>query len=582
LTTDKTDTGTAKRNRPVPFRRKVTRPKPVKMFAYDLETTRIEVGTPEPLYITGYGDDGEFLVSEKLTSRADLLEVLATRFLIPSLSGCRFVGWNANNFDVYLVALSLLLDDRYEMRPYMTRSKSLRGMRVKDLSNECEWEFLDGMAMTGCMMKLEKFLTVFAPDLPKMSGAIDWEKEGFDASKQSHVEYAMRDSVGLFYALQNAQKIIRDTFGQVLRPTIGNMGIKIFQSHIPKDVTINPLAADVDKIMRDYVMRGGYCYCVKRYTGKVWKYDLNQAYAAAMREAWLPSGYANPVKGHWARYPGIYRITATRAHNRVPFYYSDSEGDRIFGMSEIGDTWITSIEYEQLQREGWRIELSGGYLFTGRFKMQEYVDTLETLRMNAPGGSSGAQGTLVKAVGNNSYGKTVEQLDGVEYVIANECPEGFLLIPDSLDLPMWEKRGEPQCKDYHKPQIGAFITAHVRMKVRQAALLNPGAWLYADTDCVVFSCEPKGLDIHPSRYGAWKVECEGEEYRIITKKVYAKIDASEKHAKGMNVKKLTAADFERWSNGEAPTQTQIHKNNLTKVLAGADMFIERVRRGTKV
>ena len=120
------------------------------------------------------------------------------------------------------------------------------------------------------------------------------------------------------------------------------------------------------------------------------------------------------------------------------------------------------------------------------------------------------------------------------------------------------------------------------MKVRQAALLNPGAWLYADTDCVVFSCEPKGLDIHPSRYGAWKVECEGEEYRIITKKVYAKIDASEKHAKGMNVKKLTAADFERWSNGEAPTQTQIHKNNLTKVLAGADMFIERVRRGTKV
>jgi hypothetical protein len=392
-------------SRPLPFRRKLFRPRAGTMAAYDLETTNIGVGTPVPLYVTAYGQDGEYRVAEKTNSLEDLLEVLATQFLTTEHDGWRFVGWNANNFDVYLVAKALLLDDRFEMRPYMTRSKSLRGMRVKDMVNGCEWEFLDGIAMTGCQMKLEKFLDVFAPDLPKMKGVIDFEAgECFDASKQSHCEYAMRDSVGLYAALHNAQTIVKNTFGQVLRPTVGNMGIRIFQSCMPKDITVQPLSKEVDDIMRDYVMRGGYCYCVKRYTGPVWKYDINQAYAAAMREAWLPEGYANKVNGYWARYPGIYKLTATNPANRVPFYYTDHDGDRIFVMKDITETWLTSIEVEQLQAEGWTVKITEGYLFAGRFKMTDYVDRLEHIRMNADGGSNGAVGTMMKSIGNNSYG----------------------------------------------------------------------------------------------------------------------------------------------------------------------------------
>lgn len=570
----------------MPFRRKVYRPSPKRMVAYDLETTNIAAGTPSPLYITAYGLDGDFRVAEKLNRYDDLLEILATTFLLSQYDNMRFVGWNANNFDVYMIAKALLLDDRYEMRPYLTRSKSLRGLRVTDLSSECQWEFLDGMAMTGCMMSLEKFLKVFAPEHEKMTGVIDFEGgETFDPDNQLHCQYAMRDSVGLYHGLMAAQTIVRNVFKQVLQPTIGNMGIKIFQSHLPADVAVQPLSADAERAVRDHVMRGGYCYCARRFNGKVWKYDINQAYAAAMREAWLPDGYANRCSHYWDRFPGIYRITARNKDNRIPFYYVDNDGDRIFGMTEITDTWITSIEYEQLLSEGWRIKISDGYLFTGRFRMTEYVNKLEQVRMNAEGGTNGAVGTMMKAIGNNSYGKTLEQLDGVEYVISNECPVGFLpaiVSPDDpQDLPLWVHRNEPQIKDYQKPQIGAFITAHVRMVVRRAALTDPDAWLYADTDCVIFT-RPAKLDIDPKRYGAWKVECEGEHYRIITKKVYAKMDASEKHAKGLNVKKLTAEDFRRWSNGEVPVQQQLHRNNIMKVLAGAEMYVEQVRKGTKI
>lgn len=620
-------------NFPRPFIRRKRRPRNIRLIAYDLETTNIQAGTPHPLYITAYGgehrDMEEFRIAERLAVKRNdpifgmtwqdgyytLLEVLATEFLITEHDSTRYVGWNANNFDVFMVAKALLLDDRYELRPYLTRSKSLRGLRVKDLQTGCEWEFLDGIAMTGCTMPLEKFLKVFAPDHEKLD--VDFSVEEFDYTKQTHCEYAMRDSVGLYHGLMKAQEIMYNTFGQRLAPTVGNMGIKIFQSYLPKETKVQPLSEELEKIVRDYVMRGGYCYCVKRYTGPVWKYDINQAYAAAMRETWLPDGYANRVSGYWARYPGIYRLTAHNPHNKIPFYYRDSDGVSVFGMTEITDTWLTSSEYEQLAAEGWNIKITDGYLFSGRFKMTEYVDRLENIRMSAEGGPNGAVGTMMKSTGNNSYGKTVESLDGVEYILANECPEGFMAYkpPEmgAVDLPIWVKKNEPTKKDYHKPQIGAFITAHVRMVVRRAALMNPDAWLYADTDCVVFSA-PVALDIHKSQYGKWKQEAAGEVFRIVTKKVYAKIYTSDEiacdncnhfkkkrcgekivfsencerfsgkdqHAKGMNVRKLTMKQFELWQNGEVPVQTQIHRNNFMKVLAGAEMYIERVRRGTKI
>lgn len=602
-----------KPNFPIPFKRKTYRPRANKIIAYDLETTRIEAGSPDPLYVTMYGviKDGheqvEYRVAERLASFDDLLEVLATQFLLPELHDVKFVAWNGNNFDIYLIAKALLLDNRYVMRPYLTRSKSLRGMRVYDQQTLCEYEFLDGIAMTGCVMTLEKFLKVFAPEYQKLTGVIDFDREEFNSRNHKHCEYAMRDSVGLWHALMEAQRIINESFNHVLTPTIGNLGIKIFQQYLPLSAAIQPLTDEVDNVVRRYVMRGGFCYCARQFTGRVWKYDINQAYAAAMREAWLPDGYADRVSKYWARYPGIYRVRALNGKNRIPFYYRDNSGDAVFGMTDITDTWITSSEYEQLKSEGWAVKVLDGYIFGGRFKMQEYVDTLEHLRMNAPGGTNGAKGLMMKAIGNNSYGKTVEQLDGVEYVMCNECPEGYLALvssePGQSDLPIWIRQGELIYKDYHKPQIGAFITAHVRMVVRRAALLAPDAWLYADTDCTVFT-KPVNLDIDPSRYGAWKVECEGERYRIITKKVYAKVYdeqtarfsdmtpdeqraflkqfRNEQHSKGLNVKKLTNADFEAWARGIVPEQQQLHRNNIMKVLAGAEMYIEQVRKGTKI
>lgn len=580
---------------------RVRRAKAARIIAYDIETTRIAVGTPRPLYLTAYAPDFHF--DGAIDSMAHLTRILVTRFLIKETEGAKFVAWNGNRFDAYFIAAALIREKHFELRPYMTRSKALRGLRVTLLCDEAgtpydpkaapSWEFLDGIAMLGIVgVKLEKLLANFAPDHAKLTGIIDFGNQEFDPDNPDHRAYAMRDSVGLWHAMDRAQQIMLRTFNQPLAVTMGGACIKIFQANIPRGVQIESPIPDVERIIRDQVLRGGFCYCARRYDGPVWKYDLNQAYAAAMRESSMPAGGALHINGAPRDLAGCFiaRIVARKLDNAVPFYCRTVQGGRIksvFALREIPETWITSIEYRQLRAEGWRIDCLEHWRWSGEFTMREYVDKLETLRTTCDGGPSGPIGTMIKATGNHSYGKTLEFIEPIEYILSLECPPDCLPFYDNgftpLDHVFYRFDLDRRAKAYHQPQIGAFITAHVRMVLRRAILIDPGAWLYADTDCVVFDRDVTvHLDIDAKRYGAWKIEESGTRFLIIAKKVYAEVGGDKRSAKGMNVKRLSADDFARWFEGDEPIQDQIQINNFLSVLVGADMYRKQTRRGTSV
>lgn len=594
----------------IPLRR-VLRQKdssPVAMIAYDLETTRIAAGTPRPLYITAYGENPAMRYEERIRSMDHLRLILINYFLIEEYNGIKFVAWNGNNFDVYFIAACLVRDERFILRPYLTRSNAVRGLRITlaefaDQKGGPSWEFLDGIAMLGLVQTpLYAFLSKFAPDFGKLKANINFEFEEFDYKNIKHREYAFRDSEGLYHGMIEAQRIMLEKFNQPLAVTMGGACIKIFKSNIPSDVTIYAAQVSLMSVIRDYVMRGGYCYCVKRYQGPVWKYDLNQAYAAAMREAKLPHGAAFHSSHGLHPFATIYvaRITARNAANKIPFYYRGASGGGVRGLfatTEICDTWLTSIEIKQLRAEGWEMTVYESYAWEDTFDMRDYVNKLEAGRMAAEGGPNGPLGTMFKNVGNHSYGKTVEQLEPIEYCLAPECPPGWIAYYGDENKPLdhvfYRFVEEQRSKDYHQPQIGSFITAHVRMVVRRAALLAPESWLYADTDCVVFSADVTSrLDIDAKRYGAWKIEEDGAEYRITAKKVYDEVPDFEsgpieltklsRSAKGMNAKKLTIEDFENWHNGEPPIQQQVQRQNFLLVMNGGEMYKDQQRSGTRI
>lgn len=583
-------------------KRRQKKPKPRRLFAYDFETTRIQPGTPRPLYLTAYGHG--LSLATPIRDMTHLGDLLRAYFLIPENEGAAFVGWNANRFDAYFVAAALLTDPELHIRPYMTRSKAVRGLRIvrgdPDDKHAPSWEFLDGIAMTGLVgTTLEKFVGNFAPDFPKLSGTIDFDSEDFNPANPDHCAYALRDSEGLWHAINRAQQIMLDTFDQPLAVTMGGACIRVLQAHVPEGVSVVAPTVDLSAVLSSYVMRGGFCFCNRRYHGPVWKYDINQAYASAMREAALPAGGALHFKGMPPAACKTYAAHVTRAtnpRNAIPFYYrSRDERGRLramFSTTEIADTWLTSIEVDQLRAEGWQIDISECWIWGQSFNLRDYVDKLERLRTTCEGGPSGPIGTMVKAVGNHSYGKTVEELEPIQYVIAAQCPPGYFEAYESehidaqpLQHVYYTIDDERRPKDYHQPQLGAWITAHVRMVLRRAALLAPDAWLYADTDCVVFSRDVSHLlDIDSKRYGAWKVEEAGTVYRIIAKKVYAQDggDKPKRSAKGLNVKRLSADDFAEWYDGRPPVQEQTQINNFLSVMQGAEMYRRQTRAGTRI
>lgn len=584
------------------FARKIRVKAPVvrNLIAYDWETTRIDVGTPRLLYLTAHGAD--FSIDTRIESFAHATKILKTHFLTDELKGTGFVAWNGNRYDAYFVAACLIREPEFVLRPYLTKSKALRGLQVRlredmDKRNAKGWEFLDGIAMTGLAgVSLDKFVENFAPAFPKLKTIINFDKEDFDPDNPEHRKYAYRDSEGLYHAITRAQNIMLETFDQPLAVTMGGVCIRIFQAHIPEEIQIEPLTVDLNEIVTRYVMRGGYCYCNKRYDGPVWKYDINQAYAAAMREAKLPSGAAlnlqSPPPPNCRNY--IARLTATNYKNKIPFYYrhTDASGRTrsMFSFHEIEETWLTSIEVEQLRNENWDIQIEECWAWGGDgFSMEEYVNKLEHLRKHCDGGPSGPIGTMVKATGNHSFGKLAEVLEPIEYLLSAECPENALPYygdgSDPIEHIYYRIDEERKAKDYHQPHLSSWITAYVRMVVRRAALVSPSTWLYADTDCVVFSSDVTDkLDIDAKRYGAWKIEESGTRYKIIAKKVYTQVggEKPKRSAKGLHVKKLTADDFEQWYNGNPPMQDQVQIQNFLSVMHGAQMFSAQHRKGTAI
>lgn len=571
-----------------------------KFIAYDFETTRIKEGTPTPLYLTAYGESFKVAINLTINKKDQdidnkfiyLLEVLETYFLTKDNNKYSFVAWNGNNYDAYFIAKALLESDDYLLRPYLTKSKSLRGIKVISKQNKgMYWEFLDGISMTGAQGKtLREFISTFAPDFPKFH--IDFENTEFDPNNKDHKDYAMRDSEGLYHALINCNKIVNKLTGHDLQTTIGNLAIKYFEQNIPENVLIWRPNQELFDLLHTDVKRGGYCWVQKQYKGPIWKYDINQAYAAAMRDCKLPCHSCVRTDEFIPDKVGIYRVFIQRLkESKIPFYYRTI--DKKLGMFTNGakvECWLTTIEIEHLIKDGWLVEFVEGYYWEQSFNMKDMVDNLEKLRFTDPDGPSGALGTVVKYIGNNAFGKTLENLEGMELVLSKTQPNENFMPYDEFDKELeniWFRIREVTLRNYHQPQIGCFTTAHCRVVIREAALLNPDAWLYADTDANSFSESMDHLlEIDPKKYGSWKKEADGDIYLIIGKKIYCDLKEESKKrimkAKGLNIKNLTKEDFQGWYEGKIPVQNQIQKQNFVKFIAGKDMFLNIERHGTDI
>lgn len=567
----------------IPMRRRPRKGRHTSIITYDLESTRIAEGLPTPLYIS-WADSPE-ATGLPLNGLSDLHDVLVTFFLTDENRKKRFVAHNGNKFDAQLIVHAMLGDSKYTIEPWLTNGGNFRGMAISLTDNpKHRWIFSDSIAMFGLIVSLREFLTKFAIEQAKLSIDV----LNFDNTNPEHIEYAKNDSSALWVAVNNASQHVHNATGIWPSNTIGKTAIQYFESQIPENVNIWEVPYSASKWL-ERTKRGGYVYCAGSYRGQIWKYDRNQAYAASMREK-LPSGRCIRTSTYKQDKLGFYKaIIYRKDYSPIPFYMRGDDGRPSYTHSGFADGYILSIEVEYLRSHGWNVEILEGWYWTDTFTMSDMVNNLEHCRMTCEGGPKGALGIIYKMIGNNAFGKTWEEHDGIRIVYANEPKEGYrqYRAEDPNFDHVWIYREEPRKETYHKPQIGTFITAYQRINLMEQAWIAPHQFLYADTDCIVFTKEVTALlDIDDGRYGAYKVEALGAEYGFINKKVYYSLETIDgitpkvASAKGIHSKELTLSIFEGWYNGILPVQQQVQRQNLKQSIGTGKMFLNRKRTGS--
>ena len=302
------------------------------------------------------------------------------------------------------------------------------------------------------------------------------------------------------------------------------------------------LSTTMDGEIRD-AYRGGFTYAAKRFRGKVLgpgkTFDVNSLYPAMMYNKILP--YGEPIfcegmpkktdthplfvvsvtftaklkKNH---VPCI-QIKNSRFHNDVEYQEAIEEPVTLSCSNVDLELWMDHYDMVILSANGgWSFKGISGTLF------KDYIDKWMEVKAKEKDGKR----LMAKGMLNDLYGKFATNPD----VTGN--------VPRLEDGDVKFSLGEETMRDPIYTAMGVFITSYAReTTVRAAQTLYP--WFaYADTDslhildgweaeatdeeckaCHGPAMHPQGLDVHPSKLGAWKHEYDFQSAFFARSKAYA-------------------------------------------------------------
>lgn len=257
----------------------------------------------------------------------------------------------------------------------------------------------------------------------------------------------------------------------------------------------NPIPKAVERATRFAYAGGRFemikygVFPVETKESKVWEYDVNSAYPAALSQ--VPS----LAQGDWIHHDGdvgnlpfaLYRVhsRATNAEVPAPVFVRAANGTVSFPL--VAQNWIWSPEMRVLREyhkadpnhhfdvlEVWEFKS-----WPGAAKPFAFLNKLYAERQNLKAQGDGAE-KAVKTALASAYGKLAQQ---VGWIAATK------------DRPL-------RLPPYHQLEWAGFTTSWCRAKVLEAALQKPHAIIAFETDAL-FSSEPLDLPVNKG-LGAWE------------------------------------------------------------------------------
>lgn len=431
-----------------------------------------------------------------------------------------------------------------------------------------------------------------------------WIKAGYPITKELK-EYLKYDCIALYEVLIKFQESTDATLKDTIASTSFNHLLQYnYKGEKLQDLLCNYQTKAVENNIR-LAYKGGRVEVFNRLGKNLFKYDVNSLYPYAMWKYDYPYGkhahYTDKKdierKLQFKRL-GVLRCTIEINEMEYPYLAKRHDKKLMFPVGKWED-WITSFEYEEALKRGYKIEIHEGYFWNKKGRLfKEFVTDNYELKRN----STGAKKEVAKLFLNSAYGKfgqrRTKKIIKTEQELLNQGVDMDSYLYLNRDLGILQKEVESYQNRKINPIIAVFVTAYARHELylgMEHIFKQPnGIVYYVDTDCIVANKPlPENL-IHPDNLGAWDKEHKDRVYDegvFVAPKLYALIKPEEEILKLKGVSKeiqkhLCYQDIINLLYGEG---IEYEHERLTGVfeqhkLKGTDKkkMIERILRNKKI
>ena len=422
-------------------------------------------------------------------------------------------------------------------------------------------------------LRVDEFPKAFGLEVTK--GEIDYTKHRTlnHVLTEEEIDYIKRDCLIVAQGL-------KFMFEQGLnKMTISSCALNNFKETLGGNNKFRALFPVLDVIDDKFIResyKGGYTYVNPKYQNK-WlnsegcTYDVNSLYPSQMHSIsgnLLPYGMPVYFRGEYPKndYYPLYIIRfkckfklkkgyvpTIQIKNNVRFCGKETEYLTNSGVERVELT-MTNIDFETMLKHYnvTRLEFIDGYMFKGKIGIfDKYINHWNSVKEKATEENNQGMRTIAKLMNNSLYGKFATNpindtkipvmIDGVikhesKIILENKLDElKDIILKTSRD------------REVTYTAMACFITAYARRVTHRAIQENYDNFCYADTDSIhILGHKATNIDIHNSKLGAWKHECNWSDAKFIRAKTYieeidGKLDVK---CAGMpdNVKKVITKD----------------------------------------
>ena len=359
-------------------------------------------------------------------------------------------------------------------------------------------------------------------------------------------------------------------------------------------------------IRRSY--QGGWCYADEKRTGIVngnkqdgyaltYIYDVNSLYAAMMYYNFFPVGLPKFTKNikDLSIAKNIFGFIRFRCNFELkPGYlpFIQIKNDFNFRSNEN----LKSTRYDRWGNilRDYKVEMTLSIatwnLFVQSYKIKDfefldgcifqcekglfnsYIDHFMKLKEQATRDKNKVLRTIAKLFLNSLYGKFGKNpLNAFKVVQFDEKEEQVKYIFDE---------GEPG-KPVYIP-IACAITSYARKYTVKSALMNRDNFLYSDTDSIHLLLkegeQAKGIEIHETKLGAWKLENVVKHSIFLRQKTYIEYNDTDYDIKACGLPERAKELFAENLKGQIPKDNKIIVNGEERELSLAELeFMETPR-----